>query len=68
MLGDRVSYAVQPEARGTADAVARAAELIDRDAPVVVLAGDVPLITPATLAGSSPRTTATGQRRRWPPL
>jgi bifunctional UDP-N-acetylglucosamine pyrophosphorylase / glucosamine-1-phosphate N-acetyltransferase len=51
VLGDRVSYAVQAEARGTADAVRCAAELIDRDAPVIVLAGDVPLITPTTLTG-----------------
>ncbi len=53
VLGDRVSYAVQPQARGTADAVRCAAELIDRDAPVIVLAGDVPLITPG-----DPRRTA----------
>jgi bifunctional UDP-N-acetylglucosamine pyrophosphorylase/glucosamine-1-phosphate N-acetyltransferase len=37
--------AVQQEARGTADAVLAAAEHIDRDAPVIVVCGDVPLMT-----------------------
>jgi bifunctional UDP-N-acetylglucosamine pyrophosphorylase/glucosamine-1-phosphate N-acetyltransferase len=40
-----VVLAVQQEPRGTADAVASAAEHIDRDAPVIVLCGDVPLMT-----------------------
>ncbi len=40
-----VVHVVQQEPRGTADAVAAAAAQIDRDAPVVVLSGDVPLIT-----------------------
>jgi len=46
-----VKTAVQPEARGTGDAVRCAAAHIERDRPVVVLAGDVPLITPATISG-----------------
>jgi bifunctional UDP-N-acetylglucosamine pyrophosphorylase/glucosamine-1-phosphate N-acetyltransferase len=44
-LGDDVVLAVQDEARGTGDAVRAAAGDIDPDGTVVVLAGDVPLIT-----------------------
>jgi len=40
-----VVLAVQQEPRGTADAVLAAAEHIDRDAPVLVICGDVPLMT-----------------------
>jgi len=40
-----VVLAVQQEARGTADAVAAAAEHVERDAPVLVICGDVPLMT-----------------------
>lgn len=40
-----VVLAVQREPRGTADAVASAAEHIDPDAPVLVICGDVPLMT-----------------------
>jgi bifunctional UDP-N-acetylglucosamine pyrophosphorylase / glucosamine-1-phosphate N-acetyltransferase len=40
-----VVLAVQQEARGTADAVKSAAEHIERDAPVIVVCGDVPLMT-----------------------
>ncbi|HEV7772155.1 MAG TPA: bifunctional UDP-N-acetylglucosamine diphosphorylase/glucosamine-1-phosphate N-acetyltransferase GlmU [Conexibacter sp.] len=40
-----VVLAVQREARGTADAVSSAQEHIDRDAPVIVVCGDVPLMT-----------------------
>jgi bifunctional UDP-N-acetylglucosamine pyrophosphorylase/glucosamine-1-phosphate N-acetyltransferase len=40
-----VVLAVQHEPRGTADAVRSAAEHIDRDAPVLVICGDVPLMT-----------------------
>jgi bifunctional UDP-N-acetylglucosamine pyrophosphorylase/glucosamine-1-phosphate N-acetyltransferase len=50
-LPEGVDLAVQREARGTGDAVHSAAAHIDPDRPVVVLAGDVPLITPATIAG-----------------
>ncbi len=48
-LPDDVVLAVQQEARGTADAVQAAAAEIDRDAPVIVLNGDVPLMTGASL-------------------
>lgn len=40
-----VVLAVQQEPRGTADAVASAAEHVERDAPVIVICGDVPLMT-----------------------
>jgi bifunctional UDP-N-acetylglucosamine pyrophosphorylase/glucosamine-1-phosphate N-acetyltransferase len=40
-----VVLAVQQEPRGTADAVLAAAEQIERDAPVIVICGDVPLMT-----------------------
>jgi bifunctional UDP-N-acetylglucosamine pyrophosphorylase / glucosamine-1-phosphate N-acetyltransferase len=40
-----VVLAVQEEPLGTADAVLSAAPHIERDAPVVVLSGDVPLLT-----------------------
>jgi bifunctional UDP-N-acetylglucosamine pyrophosphorylase / glucosamine-1-phosphate N-acetyltransferase len=40
-----VVLAVQQEARGTADAVLSAANHVDRDAPVLVICGDVPLMT-----------------------
>jgi len=44
LAGFDVEFAIQPEPRGTADAVASAAPSIDRDARVVVLSGDVPLV------------------------
>jgi bifunctional UDP-N-acetylglucosamine pyrophosphorylase/glucosamine-1-phosphate N-acetyltransferase len=49
-LPDDVDLVVQMQARGTADAVAAAARLIDPDATVIVLYGDVPLITAQTIA------------------
>ena len=42
--GAEFELAIQPEALGTADAVAAAAGLIDRDGVVLVLAADVPLV------------------------
>jgi bifunctional UDP-N-acetylglucosamine pyrophosphorylase/glucosamine-1-phosphate N-acetyltransferase len=45
LLADEdVEFAVQEHPRGTADALAAAAERIDRDRSVIVLAGDVPLV------------------------
>ena len=44
LLGEGVEVAVQQQPLGTADAVAAAAGLIDRDGVVIVLAGDVPLV------------------------
>jgi bifunctional UDP-N-acetylglucosamine pyrophosphorylase/glucosamine-1-phosphate N-acetyltransferase len=53
--GFDVEFVLQTEPLGTADAVARAAPLIERDTRVVVLSGDVPLVSAeliAELAGS----------------
>jgi len=44
-LADDVEIAVQPEPNGTGGAVAAAADLLDADRPVVVLSGDVPLVS-----------------------
>jgi bifunctional UDP-N-acetylglucosamine pyrophosphorylase/glucosamine-1-phosphate N-acetyltransferase len=44
-LPDGVEVAVQDQARGTGDAVRSAASFIDADDTVVVLSGDVPLIS-----------------------
>ena len=44
-LPDGVVLAVQPEPNGTGGAVLAAAEHLDGDAPVLVLNGDVPLVT-----------------------
>src|SRR4051812_34715333 len=44
-LPDGVEVPVQAEPRGTGDAVAAAASLIAPDATVVVINGDVPLLT-----------------------
>jgi bifunctional UDP-N-acetylglucosamine pyrophosphorylase / glucosamine-1-phosphate N-acetyltransferase len=41
---------VQPQANGTGGAVQAAAEHIDPDAPVVVLSGDVPLVSAAAIS------------------
>jgi bifunctional UDP-N-acetylglucosamine pyrophosphorylase / glucosamine-1-phosphate N-acetyltransferase len=49
-LPERTALAVQDAPRGTGAAVRSAAEHIDRERPVVVLAGDVPLITAETIA------------------
>jgi bifunctional UDP-N-acetylglucosamine pyrophosphorylase/glucosamine-1-phosphate N-acetyltransferase len=48
-LPDGVELAVQEEARGTGDAVRSAAHLIEAGDTVVVLSGDVPLITAAAI-------------------
>ena len=45
LLPEGVTLVVQEEPRGTADAVRTAAGHLDPDAPVVVLSGDVPLVT-----------------------
>ena len=49
-LGDEVAYAVQSTALGTGDAVAQAREAAADAEQVLVLNGDVPLITAETLA------------------
>ncbi|WP_121249466.1 bifunctional UDP-N-acetylglucosamine diphosphorylase/glucosamine-1-phosphate N-acetyltransferase GlmU [Solirubrobacter pauli] len=48
-LPDGVVTAIQPEPNGTGGAVQAATEHIDPDATVVILAGDVPLITPEAI-------------------
>ena len=48
-LPDGIELAVQEEPRGTGDAVAAAGAHIDRERTVVVVNGDVPLITPEAL-------------------
>ena len=49
-LPEGVERAVQQEPKGTGDAVRAAAGHIDPDAPVVILMGDVPLVTPEFVA------------------
>ena len=48
-LPDGVAHAVQPVANGTGGAVLAAAAELDGDGPVLVLNGDVPLVTPDAL-------------------
>ena len=50
-LPDGVEVAVQPQPRGTGDAVAAAASHIDPDGVVVVINGDVPLLTGDAIRG-----------------
>jgi len=47
---DGVEIVVQAEARGTGDAVRAAVPAFDPSAPVIILSGDVPLITPEAIA------------------
>ncbi len=49
-LPERATLATQAYARGTGDAVRCAAEHIDPERPVVIVPGDVPLITGGTIA------------------
>jgi bifunctional UDP-N-acetylglucosamine pyrophosphorylase/glucosamine-1-phosphate N-acetyltransferase len=49
-LDAHVDLVVQEQPRGTADAVRAAAPLIEPDAMVIILYGDVPLITAETIA------------------
>jgi bifunctional UDP-N-acetylglucosamine pyrophosphorylase/glucosamine-1-phosphate N-acetyltransferase len=46
----RIGLVVQPQANGTGGAVAAAAGEIDPEQPVVVLSGDVPLVSAAAIA------------------
>jgi bifunctional UDP-N-acetylglucosamine pyrophosphorylase/glucosamine-1-phosphate N-acetyltransferase len=47
--GDDLGWILQAEQRGTGHALAQAESAIDGAATVLVLSGDVPLVTPATL-------------------
>ena len=49
-LPEGVEIAVQPEADGTAGALAAASGLVEPGEPVVVLSGDVPLVSAAAIA------------------
>jgi bifunctional UDP-N-acetylglucosamine pyrophosphorylase / glucosamine-1-phosphate N-acetyltransferase len=49
VLPEGVELAVQAQSDGTGGAVRAAAELIDPAAPVVVLSGDVPLVSPEAI-------------------
>jgi bifunctional UDP-N-acetylglucosamine pyrophosphorylase/glucosamine-1-phosphate N-acetyltransferase len=51
VLPDGVELAVQPQSDGTGGAVRAAVDLIDANAPVVVLSGDVPLVSAEAIAG-----------------
>jgi bifunctional UDP-N-acetylglucosamine pyrophosphorylase/glucosamine-1-phosphate N-acetyltransferase len=62
VLGEDVAIAIQEEPRGTADAVRAGAEGVATGQTVVVLAGDVPLITAETI-----RALAAARQRRSPP-
>jgi bifunctional UDP-N-acetylglucosamine pyrophosphorylase/glucosamine-1-phosphate N-acetyltransferase len=59
-LPEGVETAIQQEPRGTGDAVAAAADLIDPDAPVLVINGDMPLITREAIEGMVEAHQATG--------
>lgn len=50
VLPDGVQLVVQPQPNGTGGAVQAAADAIDPGVPVVVLSGDVPLVTPEAIA------------------
>jgi bifunctional UDP-N-acetylglucosamine pyrophosphorylase/glucosamine-1-phosphate N-acetyltransferase len=49
VLPDGVELVVQAQARGTGDAIRAAEEHFAPDAPVIVLSGDVPLVTAETI-------------------
>ena len=49
LLGDDVELVVQPQADGTAGAVAAAIDALPQGQPVVILSGDVPLISAETI-------------------
>ena len=49
LLDDDVEFVVQPEADGTAGAVAAAIDALPSGSPVVILSGDVPLISSETI-------------------
>ncbi len=51
VLPEGVELAVQAQADGTGGAVRAAADFVDPDAPVVVLSGDVPLVSAEAIEG-----------------
>jgi bifunctional UDP-N-acetylglucosamine pyrophosphorylase/glucosamine-1-phosphate N-acetyltransferase len=62
VLPDGVALAVQEQPRGTGDAVRSAAEHIGEDDTVIVLSGDVPLITGEAIAGLAQAHARSGAR------
>jgi bifunctional UDP-N-acetylglucosamine pyrophosphorylase / glucosamine-1-phosphate N-acetyltransferase len=60
LLPEGVEVAVQQEPKGTGDAVKAAANHIDPGAPVLVINGDVPLITPEVVKGLADAHAASG--------
>jgi len=60
LLPDGVEVAIQQEPKGTGDAVRAAASHIDPGAPVLVINGDVPLITPDVVKGLADAHAASG--------
>ena len=66
-FADRAAFALQEEPRGTGDAVRAALAAMPGDAAeIVVLSGDVPLVTGPDLAPCSRRGARTMPRSRWP--
>ncbi len=59
-LDEEIVIVVQAQPLGTADALRAAQEHIDRDASVVVLTGDAPLIVPETITALAQAEQATG--------
>jgi bifunctional UDP-N-acetylglucosamine pyrophosphorylase/glucosamine-1-phosphate N-acetyltransferase len=59
-LPDGVALAIQQDPKGTGDAVKSAAEHIAPDSVVIILAGDVPLITPAAIRSLADAHAASG--------
>jgi bifunctional UDP-N-acetylglucosamine pyrophosphorylase / glucosamine-1-phosphate N-acetyltransferase len=59
-LPDDVEVAIQQQPRGTGDAVAAAAPLLDPDAPVLVVNGDMALLTGEAVAAQVAEHEATG--------
>ena len=60
VLPASVELAVQAQPRGTGDAVLSAAPYVDPDAPVIVVAGDVPLISAEAIRGLADAHAAAG--------
>ena len=65
-LPDGVEVAIQEQPLGTGDAVKAAHGVIDPAPPVVVINGDMPLITAEAIAGLSQAHETPARPRRWP--
>jgi bifunctional UDP-N-acetylglucosamine pyrophosphorylase/glucosamine-1-phosphate N-acetyltransferase len=60
VLPDGVELVVQPRSNGTGGAVIAAADTIDPESPVVVLSGDVPLVSAAAITALAAAHTSDG--------